>query len=136
MVDFTYLNGPIRQIPGTQSSQEEIPDLESEPEWMKLSTVCPAPAGTVLIRDPRTWHGGTPNLSNEVRAIPNIEYYAPWFREPMPISMPREIYDGLSKHGQSISRYIVADKGEEVVTGFRRNLGGTPESSMSRPLKS
>jgi hypothetical protein len=136
MVDFNQLNGPIRQIPGTQHSQEEMPDLESEPEWMKLSTVCPAPAGSVLIRDPRAWHGGTPNLSNEVRAIPNIEYYAPWYREPMPISMPREIYDGLSQHGQSISRYIVADKGDEVVTGFRRNLGGTPASSMSRPLKS
>jgi ectoine hydroxylase-related dioxygenase (phytanoyl-CoA dioxygenase family) len=136
MVDFTKINGPTRQIPGTQHSQAEIPDLESEPEWMKLSTVCPAPAGSVLIRDPRAWHGGTPNLSNEVRAIPNIEYYAPWFREPLSISMPREIYDGLSKHGQSISRYIVADKGDEVLTGFRRNLGGTPASSMSRPLKS
>lgn len=135
MVDFNQLNGPIRQIPGTAHSQVEIPDLESEPEWMKLSTVCPAPAGSVLIRDPRAWHGGTPNLSSEVRAIPNIEYYAPWFREPMPISMPREIYDSLSTHGQWIARYIVAGKDEQVTTGFRRNLGGTPASSMSRAIK-
>jgi hypothetical protein len=41
---------------------------------MKLSTVCPAPAGSVLIRDVRAWHGGTPNLSDEVRCIPNVEY--------------------------------------------------------------
>jgi len=135
MVDFTKLNGPTRQIPGTQNTQEKIPDLESEPEWMKLSTVCPAPAGSVLIRDPRAWHGGTPNLSNEVRAIPNIEYYAPWFREPMPISMPRKIYESLSPHGQWVSRYIAAGKGEKVATGFRRNLGGTPVSSMSRPIQ-
>ena len=135
MVDFNQLNGPTRQIAGTQHSQENIPGLEEEPEWMKLSTVCPAPAGSVLIRDPRAWHGGTPNLSNEVRAIPNIEYFAPWYREPMPVSMPRKIFDGLSPHGQWISRYIVAGQGEELDTGFRKNLGGTPLTSRSRPTR-
>jgi ectoine hydroxylase-related dioxygenase (phytanoyl-CoA dioxygenase family) len=132
MVDFDAINGPIRQIPGTQNSLEPMPDLEQEPEWMKLSTLCPAEAGSVVIRDPRAWHGGTPNLSNKVRAIPNIEYYAPWFREPMPISMPRDIYNTLSKHGQEICRYIVAAEGVEIDTGLRRSLGGTPFSSKSR----
>ncbi len=134
MVDFTAINGPLRQIPGTQHSHEEIPTLEEEPEWMKLSTLCPAQAGSVVIRDPRAWHGGTPNLSDRVRAIPNIEYYAPWFREPMPLSMPRDIYDSLSEHGQKICRYIVAGKGEEVKTGLRRSLGGTPFSSKARKV--
>lgn len=126
MVDFTPLNGPTRQIPGTQHSHARIPTLDEEPEWMKLATVCPAPAGSVLIRDPRAWHGGTPNLSNQVRAIPNAEFYAPWFREPMPISMPRQIYDGLSAHGQRLCRYIVADRGEQLATGYRTDLGSTP----------
>lgn len=134
MVDFDMLNGPTRQIPGTQHSHENIPDLDEEPEWMKLSTVCPAPAGRMCIRDPRAWHGGgTPNLSHEVRAIPNMKYYAPWFKEPMPLSMPRKIYHGLSQHGPWISRYIVADQGEEIDTGFRKNPGGTPLTSKSRP---
>jgi len=132
MVDFDAINGPIRQIPGTQSSHEPMPSLEEEPEWMKLSTLCPAEAASVVIRDIRAWHGGTPNLSNEVRAIPNIEYYAPWFREPMEISMPSDIYDTLSEHGQKICRYIVAAKGEEVDTRLRRSLGGTPFSSKAR----
>ena len=132
-VDFTSINGPTRQIPGTQHSHEPMPSLEDEPEWMKLSTVCPAPAGSVLIRDVRAWHGGTPNLSNEVRAIPNIEYFAAWFREPIPKSMPREIYNTLSEHGKRICRYIVTDPGEDLVTGYRDNLGGTPLSSKSRP---
>ncbi len=90
---------------------------------MKLSTVCPAPAGSVLMRDVRAWHGGTPNLSNEVRALPNAEFFAPWYREHLPISMPRDVYDGLSEHGQWISRYIVADKSEKLVTGYRDDLG-------------
>ena len=123
MVDFTPTNGPTRQIPGTQHSHEHIPTLEEEPAWMKLSTICPAPAGSVLMRDVRAWHGGTPNLSNEVRALPNAEFFAPWYREHLPISMPHDIYDGLSEHGQWISRYIVADKGEKLVTGYRDDLG-------------
>ena len=91
---------------------------------MKYSTVCPAPAGSVLIRDPRAWHGGTPNLSNELRAIPNIEFYAPWFHEPMARSMPREIYQSLSKHGRQICRYIVTD--DDLQESIRHDLGGTP----------
>ncbi|NJN50858.1 MAG: phytanoyl-CoA dioxygenase family protein [Gammaproteobacteria bacterium] len=41
--DVTRLNGPTRQIPGTQNSRARIPGLEHEPEWMRLSTVCPVP---------------------------------------------------------------------------------------------
>ncbi len=130
MVDFTAVNGPTRQIPGTQHSHEPIPSLDEEPSWMKLSTVCPAPAGSVLIRDVRAWHGGTPNLSNEVRAIPNAEYYAPWFREELTPSIPPEIYADLSAHGKQICRYILAD--ENLKTGYRKSLGGTPESSRAR----
>lgn len=131
MVDFTRTNGPTRQIPGTQYSREQIPRLIDEPEWMKLSTVCPATAGSVLIRDIRAWHGGTPNLSNHVRAIPNVEYWAPWYREPTRVCMPRSIYDGLSDHAQQLCQYIVADKGEELDVGYREDLGRTPR--LMRP---
>ncbi|MGE0624165.1 MAG: phytanoyl-CoA dioxygenase family protein [Pseudomonadales bacterium] len=126
MVDLTRTNGPTRQIPGTQHSREPIPTLADEPEWMKLSTVCPVPAGSVLIRDIRAWHGGTPNLSDEVRAIPNVEYWAPWYREPAPVCMPRSVYDTLSDHGRQLCRYIVADSAATLATGFRRELGTTP----------
>ena len=120
MVDLTPENGPIRQIPGTQMSHEPIPGLAAEPEWMKLSTVCPVPAGTAIIRDNRTWHGGTPNLSREVRAMPNIEYFASWFRsEGVVRSMPYERWVELSPHAQRISRLVVLDEGEELVgAGF------------------
>ena len=133
--DFNYLNGPTRQIPGTQHARQPMPTLEQEPLWMKLSTVCPAPAGSVLIRDVRAWHGGTPNLSDEVRAIPNLEYFAPWYRERTSKSLPREIYRSLSEHGRDIARYIVEDADEPLVTGYRKRLGGTPQSSRSRPVE-
>ncbi len=62
-----------------------------------------------------------------MRAIPNAEFYAPWFYEPTPVSMPREIYDSLSDHAREICRYIVAGRGEDLDVGYRDNLGGTPE---------
>ena len=125
-VDSTAINGPTRQIPGTQHSREPIPKLKEEPEWMKLSTVCHAPAGSVLIRDTRAWHGGTPNLSQEVRAMPNAEFYAPWFREPLQLSMPYNIYESLSDHGKKVCRYITARPEIELTTGYKGDLGSTP----------
>ena len=94
----------------------ELPDDE-EPEWMKLSTVCPAPAGSLMIRDVRAWHGGTPNLSNTTRAIPNLEFYAPWFQEPTVPGITYQAYKKLSPRAQELTRYAVADSSEALITG-------------------
>lgn len=115
--DVTRLNGPTRQIPGTQNSRARIPPLEEEPEWMRLSTVCPAPAGSAMIRDVRAWHGGTPNLSEETRAIPNLEFYAPWFREPIVPGISYQDYRKLSERAQRLVRYSVQDSSEKFETG-------------------
>lgn len=118
LVDLTPENGPIRQIPGTQRSRAPIPSLIDEPEWMRLSTVCPLPAGSAIIRDARTWHGGTPNLSKEVRAMPNVEYMAPWFRSDAIVrALAYDTWKTLSPHARRITRHVVLDKGEPVVGG-------------------
>ena len=116
LVDLTPENGPIRQIPGTHRSRAPIPRLVDEPEWMRLSTVCPLPAGSAIFRDARCWHGGTPNLSREVRPMPNVEYFAPWFRsEALVRAMSYDRWQTLSPHAQRMCRYVVCDKGEAVV---------------------
>ncbi len=116
LVDLTPINGPIRQIPGTHRSRAPIPTLADEPEWMRFSTVCPLPAGSAIIRDARCWHGGTPNLSRDVRAMPNVEFMAPWFRsEALIRSMSYETWETLTPHAQRLSRYIVCDRGELVI---------------------
>jgi hypothetical protein len=115
--DVTRLNGPTRQIPGTQHSRIRIPTLDEEPEWMRLSTVCPAPAGAIMIRDVRAWHGGTPNVSDAIRSIPNLEFYAPWFREPIVPGISYADYKRLSEHAQRLVRHCVADSSETLVTG-------------------
>ena len=53
---------PIRQIPGTHTNVQLPPLTGEEPEWMRLSTVVGAPAGSGVFRDHRAWHGATPNL--------------------------------------------------------------------------
>jgi hypothetical protein len=116
--DQTALNGPTRQIPGSQHSRERPPTLDEEPEWMRLSTVCPAPAGAIQVRDVRAWHGGTPNLSEQVRAIPNMEFYAPWFREPTVPCITYDDWRTLSDHARRITRHLVVDSSEELRTGY------------------
>lgn len=77
--DQTPFNAPLRHIPGTQRGELRTrPHVGIEPEEMLLSTMCPAPAGTALIRDIRTWHGGTPNLTTCDRPLPNVEFLAPF----------------------------------------------------------
>ena len=117
-VDSTRLNGPTRQIPGSQHSRAPIPTLDEEPEWMRLSTVCPVPAGSVQIRDVRAWHGGTPNVSDHVRAIPNVEFYAPWFREPTLPGIAKADHRRLSPFAQQLTRYCVADSSDALLTGY------------------
>lgn len=116
--DQTALNGPTRQIPGTQHSRAPIPTLDEEPEWMRLSTACPAPAGSIQIRDVRAWHGGTPNLSDDLRAIPNLEFYAPWFREPVVPGITYADHQQLSEHAQNLTRFSVIDSSEELPAGY------------------
>ena len=36
-VGHSHVNGPTRQIPGTQNSKLPLPTLEEEPDWMRKS---------------------------------------------------------------------------------------------------
>lgn len=136
LIDLTPENGPIRQVPGSQRSRSPIPRLADEPEWMRLSTICPLPAGSAIFRDARCWHGGTPNLSRDVRAMPNVEYFAPWFRsEAVVRSMSYERWQTLSPHAQRISRYVVCDRGEAVIgDGFSHPRGAVRDAHRAEGL--
>ena len=70
-----------------------------------------------MIRDVRAWHAGTPNVSNAVRSIPNLEFYAPWFREPIVPGITYHDYKKLSERAQHLVRFCVADSSEVLKTG-------------------
>jgi hypothetical protein len=112
MSDLTWENGPIRQIPGGHAFAQTPPAPEDEPEWMRLSTLVGAPAGAGVFRDNRAWHGATPNLSKEIRALPNIEYVPMWFpRESLAEVMPFEVWETLSDHGKRVCHFIRSKPG-------------------------
>ena len=80
--------------------------------------------GSVIIRDPRAWHGGTPNLSSMRRYLPNIEYYSSWFRfhrgQQMTPSMPKSIYDNLSEFGKKLCKAILVPPGMFNINGSQQ----------------
>ena len=113
MSDLTTENGPIRQIPGTHGSVQRPPTPEEEPEGMRLSTLVGALAGGGVIRDTRAWHGATPNVSREIRAMPNVEYGPAWRPSAEIIrSMPHEIWRTLSPHARHLCRRVKAEPGK------------------------
>ena len=82
---------------------------------MRLSTLVGAPAGAGVFRDPRAWHGATPNVSREIRAMPNVEYVAPWLEESaFKPSMPHALWETLSPHARRICARIKTAPGEQV----------------------
>jgi hypothetical protein len=112
MCDQTWENGPIRHIPGTQARAGSPPAQADEPDWMRWSTLVGAPAGSGVFRDPRAWHGGTPNVSREIRAMPNVEYAAPWEDEALfKQTLPHQVWAGLTDHARAICGKIVAPPG-------------------------
>ena len=107
MSDFTWENGPLRQIPGTQAVAQKPPRLADEPEWMRLSTLVGAKAGAAVFRDNRAWHGATPNLSREIRAIPNVEYGAPWLdMARFAGTMPHDLWKTLPPRSRKMCEAI------------------------------
>ena len=111
MCDLTWENGPIRQILGSHTWQMPPPAPADEPEWMRLSTLVGAPAGAGVIRDNRAWHGATPNLSREIRSLPNVEYGAPWLGPKHKKTMPHAVWEKLTPHGKHLCRHIKAEPG-------------------------
>eukprot|EP00434_Breviolum_minutum_P041371 symbB.v1.2.036802.t2/scaffold5280.1/size28982/2 len=116
--ELTALNGAMRLVPGSHRWKQRPPNLLEEPDWMHFNTLCPIPAGAAIFRDNRCWHGGTPNLSDKMRALPNMEYFPPtampslgWLDR---YTMPFETWLQLSPFGQHISRAVVAGPGEEI----------------------
>ena len=61
--------------------------------------------------------GGTPNLGKYVRAIPDAKFGPPDPHEnyeKWPKTLPYEVWETMSPHGQHITRGIVAPRGQKV----------------------
>jgi len=104
LVDFRTDNGPIEIWPGgTHLTPSGVNMTELAPLMHSAEVLMPA--GSLLIRDMRMWHRGTPNRSDEVRPNMALLYAQFWLKTSYPpIGIPRATYDGLSPRAQQLFR--------------------------------
>ena len=110
--ELTITNGAIRIIPGTQLYNGKLPT--NTPDAWFLSRLYPVPAGAAIIRDVRTLHSGTPNLSGSTRYLPSVEFVSNDFVEtrdpscfPAPRSLSRDHFLALKPPLKKLCRGIV-----------------------------
>jgi ectoine hydroxylase-related dioxygenase (phytanoyl-CoA dioxygenase family) len=107
LVDVNDNNGPMEIWPG---GTHLLPDNAYGPNGYNLEQLAPhmqsikvhMPAGSILIRDSRMWHRGTPNRGNEPR--PNLALIYRAYGTDNSISIPQETYDNLSERAKHLFR--------------------------------
>jgi ectoine hydroxylase-related dioxygenase (phytanoyl-CoA dioxygenase family) len=111
LVDVHENNGPMEVWPG---GTHLLPDHWYGPKAFNKGKLAEhmhsikafMPAGSIMIRDDRMWHRGTPNKSDQPR--PNIAmiYTAEWDAQRNgKIQIPQETYDKLSERSQKLLRF-------------------------------
>ncbi len=105
LVDFTPQNGPLEiwpggshMMPGGQPMHEMAPKMHSETVLM--------PAGSLLLRDMRMWHRGTPNHSDHARPNIALIYSRPWLKSFYPrVDIAQSVYNALPAQAQRLFRF-------------------------------
>lgn len=94
LVDVTDDDGPLEWFDG-----EEKPGEETEPHRFT------GPAGSILLRDTRVWHRGSPNRGAAPRPLLALLYTRDWFRFPLlRPAIDRGDYDRLPDPGRRLFR--------------------------------
>jgi len=75
LIELTPETGSTRVWKGSHRMSRSI-DLDPETSFVPF-----VPTGSCYLMDYQLLHGGTPNISNEVRPILYITYYRSWFQE-------------------------------------------------------
>lgn len=114
LVDVDPTNGPLELFPGPD---EPAPDAEP--------LRCTLPAGSILLRDTRVWHRGSPNVGTAPRPMLALLYTRPWYRFVLDRpAMSAEAYDALPEPGRRLFRG--ADRPRSRHTGDRPRLAVGP----------
>jgi ectoine hydroxylase-related dioxygenase (phytanoyl-CoA dioxygenase family) len=109
LVDVNDLNGPMEIWPGGthlhpdnwySSNAHDKSQLAEHMHSIKGYM----PAGSIMIRDDRMWHRGTPNRSDKPRPNLALIYTSPDVPHHGSIQIPQETYDNLSKKAQKLLR--------------------------------
>ena len=105
LVDVTEENGPLEYWPGGTHYMPSRMDLEAHAKTM-VSKLLTIEAGSLIIRDPRMWHRGTPHRGTRSRPHMALVYTRPWYRfEQKPPTVRRSQLESLSEKTQSMLRH-------------------------------
>lgn len=107
LVDFTEENGPLEIWSNGTHMIAEPTDIERMAAKMPSVRLLPR-TGSILLRDARMWHRGTP--SHGTRSRPNVAlvYSRGWFRfesHPYRMKIPRAAYEALPESLRPMFRY-------------------------------
>jgi ectoine hydroxylase-related dioxygenase (phytanoyl-CoA dioxygenase family) len=106
LIDVTLEHGPVEIWPGGTHLMPGNLDMKMLAPTMHSELVT-MPAGSVLVRDMRMWHRGTPNRSSEIRPHLALVYSRFWYRESSytHISIPQSTYTNLSDRARRLFRF-------------------------------
>jgi ectoine hydroxylase-related dioxygenase (phytanoyl-CoA dioxygenase family) len=110
LVDVTEENGPMEAFPG---GNHLMPENRNQPKLIEemASHLTPVrmtmPKGSLLIRDLRMWHRGTPNNSDHVRPNVALIYARPWWKGgyQKTLGITRDKYEALSDRAKQLFRF-------------------------------
>lgn len=105
LVNVTEELGPMELWPATHWAPN--PQMMEQVASKMRSYKAIMPEGSVLIRDLRVWHRGTPNRSNQPRTMLGVAYTRPWFRyyNVPQISIPAAAWETLPERERRLLRY-------------------------------
>jgi len=123
--DINGENGPMCMVPGTQLDGGCL-RKDLLPEDCQTQRLFPLPVGAVILRDVRTMHGGSPNLAENIRFLPAVEFASQKFLQTArgrqyicKSSMPRSLFGKLRPATQRrVHPDVVAES--EVCVKFSR----------------
>lgn len=104
--DFTKENGSTRIVPGTNHSKALPQDVLTDPMAPHPDEVIlEAPAGTVVVFNSHTWHGGTKNNTNKPRRA--IHSYFCRRDQPQQIDQSKYIQNETRNRIGQVAEYLL-----------------------------
>ena len=131
--DFTIESGATRLVPGSHRRSTFPEDGVAYPDEV---SIC-APAGSVLIYNGATWHGGGPKASDASRWA-CLFTYGRWFLKPsfdLTQNMPRSIYEQLDDDMKDLMGYKVTPPKDEFTRISTRSEAFIVPSDYALPLR-
>ncbi|TFE26282.1 phytanoyl-CoA dioxygenase family protein [Cohnella luojiensis] len=110
LVDVNEENGPLEIWPGGSHLDHDstrYTDIWGDPvraaKYMYSEKVL-MNVGSMVIRDIRMWHRGTPNRTDKMRTNLAFIYNREWYTAGATIPVPKEAFDKLSERGKMLLR--------------------------------